>query len=480
MKTTRRFKKTIVTILLAVSMFLLSGCEKQIFDDKGSKYRLKAVEDDNLTTDVYYVKEGTKFYEVHDLSRSGKSADLDLTKCAWALRDESLIPSYYKNELLARAEKKIDKDSLRLERYKDCGYSIGLHNGKYTDGYISFKAGADTIKGTSARSAFDSDRSDNILIETINGVAVTENMLNEAGIITGMEKDASYEITYYAGTYYGTATVTADTHFFQSYEMYSLSDIQITKNGYVSIRLPEDLECGYYDIDGAGFFKYYNFKKSEADTEEPDFNTPYYDSEEDQIMAYSQQYVFNLDYAVQNMSVKAVFDSNSVTNTSGKVIMLLTAPDGRHMKVQADKEAGEISCNMEESMPGEWIVNITPQNMTVSDVELVSNETEAEATKEVYNLSFDKDMTGVVFRLQYEGEGNVTAQVTDENGKTYDMVLVKGGFNEVVHSMEYSFAYLPAGEYKINVFHYPDTRILEADYYLSDDVRDVDIITVEE
>lgn len=479
MKSTYCCKKKIIIMLLTMSISLLSGCEKQIFVDESAKYRLKAVEDDNLITDLYYVKDGTKFYQVHDMDRSGKSADLDLTKCVWAQKDESLIPTYYKNELLARAEKKIDKESLSLERYKDCGYSIGLHNGKYVDGYISFKASSDTIKGTSARTAFDSDRSDNILIETINGVPVAENMLNEAGIITGMEKDTFYEITYFAGTYYGTAKVSADTHFFQSYEMYSLSDIQITKNGYVSIRLPEDLECGYYDIDGEGFFKYYNFKKTEAAAEEPDFNIPYYESEEEQIMAYSQQYVFNLDTAVKNMSVEAEFDPNSVTNASGKVVLLLTAPDGRHMKVQADKTEGKIVCAMEESMPGEWLVNITPQSLTVSDVQLVSNEIDAEATKEIYNMTFDKDMTGVVFTLQYEGEGTVTAQITDVSGKTYDMVLKKDG-NKLIHTMEYRFGYMPAGEYKINVFHYPDTRILETDYYLSEDVKDVDIITVEE
>ena len=474
------FRKTVVLFLLLVPVLFLSGCEKQIFQDKTAKYRLKAIDDDELKTDVYYVKDGTKFYEVHDLARSASSKDLDATKCVWAGKDETLLPSYYENELLARAGKKIDKEALTLERYKDCGFSIALHGAKFEDGYISFQATSATVKGTSAREAFETDKSDNILIETINGVPVNETMLNEAGIITGMEKDAEYEITYYAGTYYGTATVTADTHFFQSYEIYSLNDIEITKNGYVSIRLPDDLECGYYDIAGQGFFKYYNFKKSDGDTAGIDYNIPFYETEEDQIMAYSQQFVFHLDYATKNMSVKATFDPNTVTNVSGRVTMLLTTPDGRQMKVETEKDTGEILCDMEESMPGEWLVNLTPQSMTVMDVQIVSNEEDAEATKEVYNLNFDKDMTGVVFTLKYEGSGKVTAQITDEGGKSCEMVKKSGSYNDVVQIMEYNFAYLPAGEYQINVYHYPDTRILEADYYLSEDVKDVDIITVEE
>lgn len=476
----RHFRIAAVLLLLCLQVFMLSGCEKQIFQDKGAKYRMKAEDDDSLSTDVYYVKDGTKFFQVHELECSGSGRELDASKCAWAIKDETLIPSYYKNELIARAGKKIDRQALTLERFRDCGFSIALHGAQYEDGYISFKASSGTIKGTSARNAFDMEKSDNILIETINGVPVNETMLNEAGIITGMEQDAEYEITYYAGTYYGTATVTADTHFFQSYEIYSLNDIEITKNGYVSIKLPDDLECGYYDIDGAGFFKYYNFKKADGDTAEVDYNVPYYNSEEDQILAYSQQFVFNLDYAARNMSVRAAFEPNSVTNSSGMVMMLLTTPDGRHMKVETEKDTGEILCDMDESMPGEWLVNLTPQSMTVTDVQIISNKEDAEATKEVYTLDFDQDMTGVIFTLQYEGSGEVTAQITDEDSKSYEMVKKSGTNNDIVHTMEYSFAYLPAGEYKVNVFHYPDTKILKADYYLSEDVKDIDIITVED
>lgn len=475
-----KIKKWIITALLLCSCMVLTGCEQEIFKDNSAKYKLKAVEDDNLESNTYYVKDGTKFYEVHELSASSTSSDLDVTKCAWVVDGETLIPSYYRNELLAIASNKVNTDAIRLERYRDCGYSIGVYDATFENGYISFQASNNTIKKTRARDAFVNDKSNYILIETINGSRVNENMLNEAGMITGMEKDGVYEITYYAGTYYGTAKVTADTHFFQSYEMYTLDNINITKNGYLSIKLPDDLECGYYNVDGEGFFKYYNFKKAEGSTENVDYNIAYYESEEDQIMAYSQQFVFNLDYSAANMSVQAVFDPRSVTNASGIVKMMLTTPDGKHMSVDTDKETGIIICDMQESIAGKWTVNITPQSMTVNDVQIISNELEAEANKEVYTLTFDKDMTGVVFTLEYEGSGDVTAQISDENNKSYDMILADETFNQTTHTMQYSFAYLPAGEYKINVFHYPDTRVTGADYYLSEDVREIEIITVEE
>lgn len=476
----KTYKACLFIMFLLILPVFLTGCEQEIFQDKGAKYRLTASDDDDLKVNTFYVKEGTKFYEVHELSASSAGTELDLTKCAWALEDESLLPSYYQNELIAYASNKVDLGTLRLERFKDCGYSLGIYGASYEDGYISLQANSNLVKKTDAYDAFHNEKSNYILIETINGNPVSEKMLNEAGMITGMEKDGAYEITYFAGTYYGQATVAADTHFFQSYEMYTLDQFEITKNGYVSIKLPDDLNSGYYNINGEGFFKYYNFKKAEGAPEIVDYNVAYYESEEDQILAYSQQYVFNLDYAAANMSVKATFDPNSVTNASGNVRMMLTMPDGRHMMVDTDRESGEIMCDMKESMPGKWIVNITPQSMSVFDVQIVSNESEAEATKEVYNLTFEKDMTGVIITMEYEGEGEVTAQIIDGENASYNMVAQGNSYNQVKHTMQYSFAYLPAGDYQVSIFHYPDTRIIGVDYHLSEDVKEVEIITVEE
>ncbi len=482
MKMTGHIKKWTMIMLLCICSFSVTGCEQEIFQDKNARYRLKAVDDDDLETNTYYVKDGTKFYQVHELQQSHGGSELDVTKCSWATEDEQLIPAFYANELIAYASNKADVETIRMERYKDCGYSIGVYGASFESGsgYISFQTSSNTIKKTSAGTSFVNDKSNNILIETINGTHVNETMLNEAGMITGMEKDGVYEITYYAGTYYGTAMVTADTHFFQSYEMYALDDFDMTKNGYIAIRLPAGLKSGYYNIDGEGFFKYLDFKKAESPSEEVNYNIAYYESEEDQILAYSQQFVFNLDYSASNMSVKAAYDPRSVTSASGSVKMMLTAPDGKSMIVSTDKEDGEIICDMQESMPGKWTVNIIPQSMTISDVQIVSNEVEAQATKEVYNLKFDRDMTGVVITMEYEGDGDVTAQITDEGSNSYDMADKNESMHQTVHTMQYSFAYLPAGEYQISVFHYPDTRIKGVDYYLSEDVRDVEIITVEE
>lgn len=480
-KTGNIVRKILLYLVLAACLGSLTGCDVQIIEDKNAKYELEAMEKEELKNGKYYVKEGTKFYILHELEASSRGTDLNIKKCAWAIDDEKKIPNYYKNELIAHSSVRVDTESdLVLERYKDCGYSIGVHGAVFENGYISFSTNTETIKNTSAEENIKNENSPNIMVETINGIPVSEEMLNEAGILIGLEKDAKYELGFYAGTTYMTAIVQADTHFFQSYEAYKIGSYNITKNGYISITLPEDLECGYYRLAGAGFFRYFNFIKGESDIASVDYNVPYYKSEEEQLAAFSQQFTFQLDTITSDMSIYATFDPASVTTSDGMVQMLVTAPNGEAIKVEVDKNAGEISCDMKESISGKWIVNIAPQSMKVKDIEIVSNEDQQEATKEVYILDFKEPLTGVVFTMEYEGYGDVTAQIIDEKNNSYDMVAEKNLNNSVTKTMTYQFAYLPAGEYKIHVYHYPDTKILGAEYYLSEEVREIEIITIEE
>lgn len=473
-------RKSLILYILVISMVFMSGCDIQIFEDKSSKYIAKALNRNELETGNYYVKRDTKFFKIHPCQMSSESSELDSSKSAWTILDETLIPDYYCNELIAKPAASVEKEAVTLERYKDCGYSIGVYGAVFLDGFISFSTNNNIIDDTEAAKRFENDRSDNILIETINGVPVNEEMLNEAGIILGMEKDQSYEITFFAGTYYGKTVVKAETHFLQSFEIYNVDNYELTKNGYVAIRLPDDLECGYYRFDNSGFFRYYNFKREDSTAAKIDFNIPYYDSEEDQMAAYSQQFVFNLDVNTADMSVKADFDSLTVTNANGIVKMMLTSPDGKRMLVETNKDEGTISCGMVESMPGKWIVNIAPQSMTVSDVQIVSNKDETEATKESFDIAIEEDMTGVIFTMEYSGPGVVTAQILDELNNSYDMVQEDYHELDRIHTMKYNFAYLPKGNYKVNVYHYPDTKIHGASYEISEAVREVEIITVEE
>lgn len=471
-------------MFLVATMILLSGCSKeiQIFEDKDAKYELKGVERTEMLNGKYYVKNGTKFYALYDMAMSSQGKNLDAGKCAWTLnKQDNLLPSYYENEMIALTSVEVNMDKeLTLERFKDCKQSLGIYGATYKDGYIKFQVTQNLVANTDAAKKFTNDISGNIMIETINGVYVTEDMLTEAGTIKGMEDGGTFEITYYAGTTYLETTIQADTHFYQSYEAYKIADYNITKNGYISIYLPEDLKTGIYRLNGEGFFKYYSYKKGAADDAIAQYNEPYYATDEEQMEAYSQQYTFNLDVTTSDMTVQATFDPKSVDTTSGEVKMMLTSPDGKKLIVNTDKETGIIKCDMTQSIAGKWIVNITPQNITVMDVSIESNESVQEYTKENYDLSYDTDQMGIYVYITYEGEGDVTAQLVAEDGKSYTFEKEKAyDNNSSTHKLQCYFAYLAAGEYKINVYHYPDTKILGVDTQIDESTREIEIITVE-
>ena len=44
----------------------------------------------------------------------------------------------------------------------------------------------------------------------------------------------------------------------------------------------------------------------------------------------------------------------------------------------------------------------------------------------------------------------------------------------------YTYAYIQEGKYKVSVYHYPDTVIKGIDHYLNEEVKQIDIITIEE
>ena len=119
--------------------------------------------------------------------------------------------------------------------------------------------------------------------------------------------------------------------------------------------------------------------------------------------------------------------------------------------------------------------------MKITNIEVISNEDKTEATKEEKQLVLDKDMTGIVVTLDYEGSGTVTAQIVDPiNNKSYDMILKNDDPYDTSHQLIYNFPYLAAGTYSVNIYHYPDTKINELSYYLSEDVKEIEIIEIEE
>ena len=468
----------IITPFLLIGT-LLTGCEMpEIFEDPDAKYRAVPLSNTELENDIYYVKEGTKFYETYEAKTSGGSGDVDNTRCAYVLGDyEKKVPTYYKGELLAYASKSNTIEDVDIERYSDTGYSIGVYGAEWSDGYITFSLNSDTVKDSDAAKKFKNDRSNDIMIETINGMSVQGDMINKAGVFVGLEENKDYEITFWAGTYYGKVTVTADTHFYQSFEAYTLDDHEITKNGYIAVRIPEDFKSGYYIVDKNRIFRYIDEEKG-ADLASVDYNKEYFSTPEDQMAAYSQQYNFSIETEKKSGSIVATFDATSIGEliNPDNIKMMVTSPNGDRELFTADLEGGTLTASYTSMTPGKWIVNITPQSLLVTGVEVKDNSAQQEKTENTYTFNIEKETAGIEFYIDYEGDGEVTGQVIGPDGQSHD--LIKSRDN--IGMLGYIYSWAEPGEYSMHIYHFPDTKITKAEYDINEKNKEEEIITIED
>lgn len=462
---------------MAVLLIFLEGCGfkgKQIFVEEGAEYELTALTDRELVNDKYYIKNGSKFYEAYkpDGTVSSTASQVDSNRLFWLDVDESLIPTYYKGELIAYPSENLSLDKISIERFSDVGYSIGLYGGTVDEeGYFCYKLKENSIGVSNAYSVLSQSKSDQIRITTINDSPVDSNSINSSGIITGLSKNEEYTIGYYAGTYYSTATVKADEHFLQSYEIINIEKAETTKNGYLAITLPNDAKSGYYFINGYGIFKYYDYKKGEKNDDKTDMNEPYYRSSEEQLMANSQKYVVNVPTKANNISFTVLYNATAIDVES--IQCILQSPSGETYTMQV-KEAGTIFLQLAEAIAGRWSISISPKDIEIIDV-VVDAETPNNTTvTDSYDFVITEDNTNIQFIAEYTGDGDIWGVVKNENGETVNLELQKDNKLSAV------YRYLPAGTYTVTIYHYADTTVDNATYQTYEDNLENEIITIEE
>lgn len=466
-----RVKKFSLIFALLPITFLLSGCNT-IFQEYEDPYLQKELNKSELEAEHYYVKDGTKFISLYQPenksvynSSAGQSQSIFL-----CTEDFQMIPTLYKGEILAYASKDTDKGNIKVTRYKELGYSIGAFGCEYKEGFINFDAVENVKKETSLFTFLEDKQSKKISLETLNGEAVTEEMLSPTGILTCLEKEKQYEISFYAGTYYGTGSVVADTFFLEEFEYFELSDINQTKNGYFSIVMPDEYPSGWYFIAGSGFFRYINEEKG-ADLQNIEMNIPFYDSGMAQDEVYSQRYSVNFDTKMKNVSIQMTYDISTVediTAISGKAY----APDGTAYVME--NQSNMLVCPLEEAMAGKWYIMIEPKELIVTKQEIVSNLKEQERKEEEFPIYIENDTNQFQFIVNYEGTGEINGIITSPDGTTYTMEQ-----DSKNNQLQYTAAFLPAGIYQVRVFHYTDTNILGVDTF-ENTKTDSDIITITE
>lgn len=461
--------------MLLVTAGMLSGCgSKKIFVNKNDAYTLVPYTDKELENEIYYIKSGADFYETY--LPEGTAGNVSNTQADnrvfWLKEDESLIPVLYKNEVIAYQSEKTSLTDIVLERFKDIGYSVGLYGGTLDeDGFFDYSIQKNNVEGSDAYDALFDSPSDSIRVAFINDIPVTDSMLDSSGVITGLDKGAAYSLGYYAGTKYQTAATKADMHFLQSYEIQKVDKAYTTKNGYLAIYMPESAKSGYYMVNGKGLFLYYNFEKGEKDEASVDLNEPYYQTEEERIAAYSQQYMVTVKTKTNNVAFNLYYDTG--TYSDDDITCVLAAPNGTTYNMVAQN--GVAGIELAEVMAGRWTINVLPKDLMVNDIKVESTTATADASTDTKSFYIGEDDENLEFYAEYSGDGDIWGIVEYENGETQELVL-----NEKEKKLATTYSYVPAGTYTVTIYHYKDTNVDEIGYQVDTNNEQQEIITIEE
>lgn len=268
-------KKSVqLMFLVGVSCLLLSGCKSKE-PEKPDDDVLTAIIMADLQPGHFYVKSGESFYllpvedQNYDIAKEIKTTDDSLNgmvkqednRLVDFVHKDLAIPTLYKNDQLIYISSG-SISSFTWERYKDYGYSIGLSGLKLSDsGKVKSYELTMAASGSSVEAAVAGitiPEGADITVDKINGTDITSQYLNDGGIITGMSRDAAANVDFYVGTQHIPVTVSADTRYFKSFELYTTDKYSLSTDGYAIVEIPAYFKSGYYLINGIGFVKYLN------------------------------------------------------------------------------------------------------------------------------------------------------------------------------------------------------------------------------
>lgn len=481
-------KRVILLALLLLPVLFLSGCKKQIFKERQDPYAQKTVTLNDMQPDVIYAKSGTKFLVPYMPSGtvSGRSSAPSPERMFWLGQNVQTIPTIYKGDTLVVKSEELNRNNLILERFKDCGYSIGLYGTSFNEDsqMIEFDYGQAVIPASSAQEAFSSWSSE-IHIKTINGKAVTEDMLDSSGVLNCFEHGKTYNMEFYSGSQFLECEVYAGVHMLESWEMYVIDNITATKRGYLSATLPPDLKSGWYLVDGQGLIRYIAHEKGEvSDLEAEDLNENFYESDSARYSVYSQIFTLNFAKDTYRPTIYISYSrGDSKTNEPAQAI--LVAPDGTEysftesnnlIDYQKPRNGERMTCSIERAMAGKWMLYISPKTLQISDVSVEANELGEAPTIEEMTVELPEERRNVTFYVRYSAENkeNVFGYFIYPNGETYDL-----SNNASIGELSYTASYIPAGTYIFRVMHGSDGEVTSERVSIrSSDSIESDIISV--
>lgn len=183
----------------------------------------------------------------------------------WEAYADNAIPVLRKGDKLAYKISNSAPGAISLYPMNDYGYTIGTAiylNSNDATWCISSQDKKNACPNSSFQAQLENNnldtRSGQIRISDIGGVKITDKMVTNVGTIKGLKLNKKYKVGLYVGTVYKELLCTVDTHVFTyaNADPVTSSNWEYTKNGYVFVTLPKNMQNGYYYISGYGLIRY--------------------------------------------------------------------------------------------------------------------------------------------------------------------------------------------------------------------------------
>lgn len=275
----------VVMSLLAMSLF--TGCGSQNSNDSKSNNVVKKTKKiSDLVDGTMYVFNGTDYIPTKTYQQAFEYdivSDPDIERIIWdtELNNED-IPTLYEGDSLILCTSDVLPEYFTWERFYDLGDTFGLRglilqqSEKYSMDLSEQNLLQNDSTAFKINELYDEKT---VIINAVGDKTLNTEAVSVYGTIIGLEKNKTYNVDVYIGTYRNTYKLKADTRAFGSMEVYKGFKYTLLKDNVAELIPPESALTGYYYVNGYGFIRYIKGIKYDDKTDfnvfsEIDYNNP--------------------------------------------------------------------------------------------------------------------------------------------------------------------------------------------------------------
>jgi hypothetical protein len=274
-KTLKAISLLLVGGILATTCLSMTGCGVTA-EDSSADYAtpddftpLYYTSEEDVPEDTYCIVhtdgENIYFYPLYaaehtyDDANSRPSGE-DPTRAFWVNYniDEGLVPTMYEGDRLIFKSNNYIPTKYYLEKFFDDGFTLGIFGLQQdlSKNYLYDVEDGGYTMSTSDAIGLDSLAAESVYLVSVGDTRVTSDNVSSSGCVTGLDLMSTYECDIRTGTEKVVGNLTANIHYFASAETYVFGEFTFITDYIVEIAIPDYTTAGYYDINGAGYFRY--------------------------------------------------------------------------------------------------------------------------------------------------------------------------------------------------------------------------------